>query len=328
MAGPLRPGPWWRPAADSPLRALEGRLLTHVRARDTRRIEALAPHLGPNGGLVLTGSGGARTQHLLRDPAGYERQAATWRTPFTHGDGLHPVPLDDLLDGQREAGAAVAVTPTLLIRAGDAGSLVAVLRATARCRREDVLCLLPLAPGWLRPPFDALLRQALHDFPIPIALVTRAGPAVLRDLVERFPGLCLMRTDLSAFDAMARGSPFASVEARGGVWIDDLLARRDGRDLALMFADTAAPACHCATCRGRRLDRFVTDESRSEADAHMLEGLSTLHAQLRYVDAPRRPDWWRNRCHDAVLGYSRWFRRWRSTAALSASTALRFWADS
>lgn len=335
MAAPLRPGPWWRPAADSPLRALEGRMFTHVRAKDVRRLEAVRPFTE---GIVLTGPGGAKRARtgqgfagtgsglMLLDPAAHETQTASFRNPFTHGDGMWRVPLGDLLDAQREAGATVALTPTLKISAGDVGSLVSVLRATERQERQDVLCLLPLEPGWLRPRFEPLLRQALHDFPIPIALMARMTARKAREIIESFPGITLMRTGLEAFDAMARGSPFASILPKEGVWLDELLTQAPGRALALMFADKAAPACHCGTCQGRRLDRFVTEETRSEADAHMHEGLSTLHRQLSYVDDKKR--WWRNRCKDAIAGYSRWFSRSRSTVSLSASTALRFWAVS
>ncbi|MBB6037038.1 hypothetical protein [Phytomonospora endophytica] len=242
MGGRRRPVPWWPQAADVPLRALDGRVLTQLSARSRAWTESLAPRADTgHGGLVLTGEQGGRRLRELRangfsapillDRGAYERAGARYDSPFEYGDGLHRVPLAAQLDAQRESGATVALTPTLFLDGGDIGSLVSVLSSTARLDRDDTVCLLPLHVGWLRSPHYAALRQSLGDIRIPTALTFGAdrdpfasveAARRLRELVEDHPGLCLLRTDLAGFDALTRGAGFTAMGATSGhrhAWI-------------------------------------------------------------------------------------------------------------
>ena len=372
MGGRKRPVPWWPQAADAPLRALDGRVLTHLSARTRALPHMLSPLVdADHGGLILTGGfGPGRLDELRRngfgapillDSGAYEHAVARFDAPFEYGDGLHKTPLAAQLDAQLQSGATVALTPTLFLDAGDLGSLVSALRATARLERNDTVCLLPLHVGWLRRPHYAALRQALGAIRIPAAVMLGAvrdpldsadAARRLRELVEDHPGLCLLRTDLAAFEALTRGAGFASLGASSShrhawiptpaadrrmgrrpphVFLPELLRWKDGRTLAFMFANSAAPSCPCPACGGRRLDRFtaLTDRLAREAAAHTQFHWSALLREFHEVLPGYRADWWRNRCRDAVSGHRRWSRRWRSTSELSpAPSALRFWATS
>ncbi|MEV0644922.1 hypothetical protein AB0I28_06625 [Phytomonospora sp. NPDC050363] len=372
MGGRKRPGPWWAQAADAPLHALDGRVLTHVGGRKRALPHILSTQVSPeHGGFVLAGEH-ARTRlaelreegfeaPILLDTGGYEKGVASFDAPFEYGDGLHRVPLAELLDAQLDAGATVALTPTLFVGAGDLGALVSALSATARLDRDDTVCLLPLHFGWLRPPHYATLRQALWDIRIPTALMLGAvrdpldswGAARrLRALVESFPGLSVLRTDLAAFDALVHGAGFASLGATSAhrhawipvlagdrrmgrrpphVYLPELFTWKDGRSLAVVFANAAAPPCSCPVCQGRRLDRFTASSDRMahEAAAHAQFHLTGLLGEFHYVEPAYRAAWWHNRCRDSLAGYRRWSSRWRSASSLSpAPSALRFWAAS
>src|ERR1043165_3704713 len=249
MGGRRSPVPWGPQAADVPLRALDGRILTQMSARSAPWTESLAPHADTeHGGLVLTGEQGARRLRELRangfrapillDAGAYDGAAARFDSPFQYGDGLLRVPLSAQLDAQLESGATVAITPTLFLDGGDIGSLVSVLSSTARLDRDVKLRLLPLHVDWLRWPHHAALRQSLDDIRIPTVLAFGAdrdplasteAARRLRELIEDHPGVGLLRTDLAAFDALTRGAGFAAMGATSGhrhAWIPYMPANR------------------------------------------------------------------------------------------------------
>ena len=365
-----RSSPWWPPAPDSPLRAFSGRVLTHLNTLGSNRFATLASTVDQsNGGLILTGRQAPQriaelrrhgfTAPLVIDAAAYGHAYARFDAPFDHDEGLYPVTLTEHLDRQREAGADIALTPTLLIGRDDIGSVVSVLNATARLARDDTVAVLPLTADWFRPTAYPLLRQALKDIPVPTALVLAAdrdpldapsAPERLRRLLDETPGLCLLRTDLAAFEAVTRGAGFASIgvtaslrhawipeadpkKRRGppqpSVYVPELFRWIRADKLHAMFANTAAPPCRCPVCHGRRYDTYTSRTDGQAAERHAIACWNTLLTELRDTVQPAyRKAWWYNKCRDAVGGYRRWSSRWRSTSELKIPAALRFWATS
>src|SRR5262249_20814790 len=151
MPGPVPPSgvsarPRGRVHGDA-VTVLAGRVFAHTRPSDASDVVAL---LGPDdGGLVLTGANPVRAARrcreeqafggpILFDLAAAEGKIATRERPFDEsGDRLVETTLEEHVQGQIDAGADAALTPTLYLRAGDFGALEAAAEGAAGLGRDD-----------------------------------------------------------------------------------------------------------------------------------------------------------------------------------------------
>lgn len=338
---------------------LGGRVFAHTRPCDATEVAGL---LGAEGGLVLSGARPVRAARRCRDEGGFtgpilydlaaaETGIADRDEPFDGtGDGLLEIPLEQRLQGQLDAGADAALTPTRYLRAGDLGAVEAAIRGVLRLGRDDVILSLPLDAGWLAPGLIDTLIGLLADVPIPKAVMTGGRPDPpqrvmdgvlgLRRLVTEVPDVALFRTDLAGLDAVAQGAPAASIgtsdalrrilppgtasgygRRRGEadddrsprVLVPDLLAYVRGGLLAERFGDRPAPICRCAWCGGRSITGFLRQEDWKDARLHGVAVWSGWAREILYPDsAEGRRRYWRRLCRDAIAAHARYNARIRS----------------
>lgn len=177
----------------------------------------------------------------------------------------------------------------------------------------------------------------------------RDAVANLRRLVAEAGDVAVFRTDLTGFDAMSHGAFATSIGSGGSlrhtvpagelrrsakddespsVLFGDLMSFHKGSTLYKKFANTRAPVCACAACRGRALDTFLAREHTVAAHQHSLCTWATwipdLRAQRTLGD---RATWWRNRCRDALANAEIVNVRINQPEAFTAPVTLRAWAE-
>lgn len=362
-----RPAPVALPGAAA---LLVDRILVHT-SWDTAR--PLLPHLPTHGsGLVLRGAkrfAGCKelrdTGHdgvVLLDPEGYTVAAATEDDPFVLGDPeentLFTPTLEEILQDQRAARATMTMTPTGYFHAGDGPALKAAANAVAALNRDDVLFSVPLDIAWLKNEHVGLLIAVLSRLDVPKAVFLGAqfdpldrykhAAMNLRRLVAEAGHVAVLRTDLTALDAMSHGAFAASIGTGGSlrhiipvgqfpragkndpspsVLFSELMAYVKGSTIAERFANDRPPTCRCTSCNGRALDTFLSKDDSPEAHIHGIltwsEWATVLRAQPTLAD---RADWWRRRCHDAVQQYQILNTALGQDDAFTPPTPLAAWA--
>jgi hypothetical protein len=304
---------------------------------------AAAPLMDPaRGGLVLVGKKPAPLAQLtaaypevllMREPTS-ARTVATPEAPFDlpPDDGLLAAPdLSGILDGQREAGAAAAITPTRYFPSDSGAAMEAAVRVANSLYRRDMLLWIPCEWKWAGEArvarLIAILRRSRHPVALSLAdrqdpLAHKGVPAGLRRIAQQVDGLVLWRTDLAGIDAMVHGASAMAVgvlpsqrhltEAGGAafaarpddktphVFVRHLLRYVQARKMQeRWFASIPAPVCECRICSGRPLDRFTgSPEDRTAAHLHNVAELMTLHGELLASGIARR-SWWREQLDDA-----------------------------
>lgn len=331
---------------------LAGRVFAHTRPCDATEVAGL---VGAEGGLVLTGARPVRaarrcreeygfTGPILYDLAAAESGVADRDEPFDGtGDRLLEVPLEQRLQGQIDAGADAALTPTRYLRAGDLGAVEAAIRGVDRLGRDDVILSLPLDAGWLAPGLIDKLIDVLSGVRIPKAVMPGGqfdppqrvmdGVLGLRRMVAEVPDVALFRTDLAGLDAVARGCLAASIGTSGSlrhivppgaaplyggrdeagedrspsVLVPDLLTYVRGSVLADRFGERPAPICRCAWCGGRSIAGFLRQEDWKDARLHGVAVWSAWVRNILYPDSVEgRRRYWRQLCRDAIAAHARY----------------------
>lgn len=350
---------------------LTDRFLLHTSWSTGSRLRATLPDA--IGGFVLRGAeAGAGVRQLrsdgfdrplIVDPEGYCRGLATEDEPFVvdpaEEETLFPLTLEDVLQGQRQCGATVALTPTGYLRAGDSDALRSAVRAAARIERDDVMFSVPLDVAWLTDEHIAHLIAVLAGLPMPKAVfiggqfdpMKRYRQAVtnLRRVVAEAGHVAVFRTDLTGFDAMSHGAFTASIGTGGSlrhtipygerrrarkkdpspsVLFGDLQSFHKGSTLAERFANARPPVCACCACDGRAIDTFVALEDQLPAHQHtMCTWASWIPDLLAQPTLGDRAAWWRNRCAAAVAHAEILSAQIKQPEAFSAPTSLRAWSD-
>ncbi|MEV7603351.1 hypothetical protein AB0O91_38880 [Kitasatospora sp. NPDC089797] len=274
---------------------------------------------------------------LLAEPALYEQGVATADEPYLQRAGELPAddPLDRAVQEQLAVGATAALTPTGYLRAGDTAALRAVVRETTARKDARIVLALPLDVGWLRSDLIGRLVEEVGAAPgtkavmlggqsDPLAGFPEALTGLAR-LLTQVPGTALLRADLAAFGALARGAAFAaygessrfrhvvppgeSATASGfgdspTVLFPELMALCLGTTLARRFAAAPAPVCECAACGRRELDSFASRSDLQPAAQHNTAVLMSWLRRLQTVPVgPDRQRWWQERCRSAVNRY-------------------------
>ncbi|MCO6003408.1 hypothetical protein NE236_00260 [Actinoallomurus purpureus] len=332
---------------------LAGRVFAHTRPSDASDLVALIG--ADDGGLVLTGANPVRAARRCRDEQAFggpilfdlaaaEGKIATRERPFDeNGDRLVETTLEERVQGQIDAGADAALTPTLYLRAGEFGAVEAAVEGAVGLGRDDVILSLPMDAGWLARGLIDKVIGLLAGVPIPKAIMLGGqfnppqrvmdGVLGLRRLVTEVPNVALFRTDLAGLDAMAQGSLAASIgtssalrhvvppgeaavygRANGGrddrspsVLVPDLLSYVRGSVLADRFGDRPAPLCRCARCGGRSIVSFLRQEDWRDARLHGVAVWTQWARNLLYPDSlAGRRRYWRQLCREAIAAHARY----------------------
>ena len=292
---------------------VSGKVLIHARATDVEYLLGLVD--GTRSGLVLTGTTGARVAArrrrdleiecpILFDPAVYETWRATPQVPFRGSSGaLEGRSLDNFLREICKAGADAVLTPTGYIDAADVASLAAVLDAAPALDPQSIISL-PLDVTWLTYNWIDILIEMAASTPAPKAIMISGLPrrpsaakeilANLRLVATEVPQVGLFRTDLAAFDMLARGALAGAIgssnalrrlnppDERGSmskppteesadspeVLVSELAAYLPGNVLAGRFSHAPGLICHCRHCGGRSLSRLVGKTEWLDARLH------------------------------------------------------------
>lgn len=355
-------------APPGPVGALTDRILVHASWDAGRQLVDLLPT--DSSGLMLSGAEAAtgvkelsRRGHAgsrLIDPEGYRLAAATADAPFAlQDDGLFAVTLEMVLDGQRDAGATAAITPTAFFRAGNADPLKKAADVVTDLDRDDVILAAPLDIAWFNnehfPQLLAILRQLM----VPKLVFLggqfdpmeryKSGVANLRRLVSEAPYIGVARTDLTAFDAMTHGAFVASIGTGGSrrhvvpfgqvpisskkdyspnVLLPEVMSFYKGSVLAERFANTEPPTCSCPSCNGRALDTFLSRDDSAAAHAHGVHTWNPWIAEMRRQRTlAERAEWWQQRSVDAAAYCDILNARIEQEGAFEAPGPLKAWAD-
>lgn len=350
--------------------ALVDRVLVYARPN---QVPAVLPHLSADrGGLVLAGANAYQRVQRLRDadytgpvlvdPARYEKHYATPEQPFIMpSDQLETLPLGDLLDQQRRAGATATLTPTGYFRAGDTDSMRAAVRQVLALRRDDLILVAPLDVSLVDRAYFRQTKAILAAAGCPIALVLgkqfdpldqapRRIIANLRELAGTIP-LMPIRTDFNALDLVAHGA-FAGAIGTGGsvrhtvepnqvpksfgnkdrspsVLFPELASWWRGSKIAKLYGarEGMAPRCWCVVCGGKRLTRFLAQNDQNEALAHAIAVWSGWAADLlaaRTMDG--RAEYWRNLCAGAVFHHEILATQLGRLEPLKTQNSIQQWA--
>lgn len=369
---PARGAP--RTAAASAQEILAGRMLLQV---GPTRVGYFAPHLYPNrSGLILSGTDPTRKAVRLRrarhdgvvlaDPARYLEHRADAEAPFIPAPD-QPLPVDPLEDAvltQIARGADAAISPTGYIEAEDSAALIAAAKQIAAFNDPRLVFAVPISNAWLR---DESLRQLiaiLGDTPGVKAIMLggqmdplgalRNGVENLCTLIEQVPGAALMRTDIAAFGALARGAVFAAFgmgssqrhivppgekpESSSDSWLSPAVLYPElmdfflGLNLARLFSITdeaQVPTCTCGICGGARIDRFTGRSHDRDAMGHnvaIMMGWAGQLAKAAANGATRR--WWADLCATAVERCDEVNSAINAPGGLKVSAQLAQWAAS
>lgn len=298
-----------------------------------------------HGGQVVTGVHALHVVHSLRrahsdlvliaEPTSHADHVATAKVPFhipTPDGQLLPPTLEDIIRGQREAGASVVMLPTGYIEAGANDAVRAIIEAADQLEGDDILVPLYLSEGWLQAEHVTFLRGAMgrSGHAVAIAFGAETNPLaskkrllLYRQLFQSEPDQAprfAWRTDFAGLDAMsfgAAGTAIGVLPAQRRITPGKGKARnpKDRSPYVIMpgsvrytkagwmrselFASEPAPPCLCDNCDGRSVDRFTKDDAL-EAHLHNLAMLQEASAEVCAAHGNDRRTVWAAHVHAAV----------------------------
>jgi hypothetical protein len=299
---------------------------------------------------------------LLTDPGAHSRHLATAAQPFLlPDDSSTRQDLDSALDAQRSAGAAVCLTPTGYIDAGNTDALRAAATAVAQLNRKDVIFTVPVDIAMIGAAFFTQTAAILADVPCPIALllgrqfdpIDHAPKTVvrnLRQLAATLPHLAVFATDLNAFDIAAHGgftaaigcgssyrhiirpgekaTAFDPADASPSVLFPDLATWRSGSTIAKWFGTRRCRTCACPVCNGRALNTFLDRSDHNDARAH---GVATWMPWARdLLSQPTigaRAHYWRTFCAGRVAEHTVLAAQLQRPDPLPGQEGITAWAE-
>ncbi len=309
---------------------------------------------------------------VVLDPSAYEDFYATPEEPFTLERQLRidtrQTGVGATLEQLASNPVDLVLTPTRYLRCDDAGgrALDEAVRQVNETDMRGVVFAVPVDARWLtdrRRHLIASLRRVrapkaliLGDSGNPVGSAIRAR--MLREVLRACPGTALLRTDLTALDAMAHGAEFASIgdtasvrhavppgKQGGGpgpksspdVIMPVLMGYFHGSTLAERLRGSRP--CDCLPCVewgearnngevGRPLTDFQDTSDTEGAHAHNMALWSRWWRELRSEHSPEgMRARWRGMCQRAHLEYE-WHNRAISPRqdTFTVSDALGYWA--
>jgi hypothetical protein len=303
----------------------------YVSGKDPERVRACAEQADA---VVVAGSGGPASVRRLRT------EGWTGAVLFDRGAyadrGLELDPLR-WFDDQRGAGADRILTPGRWV-----GSETNHRPFTEQIEDESKLaqthnatCLLAIDYRWLTRPgqYDEML-QAIRDLGSPIALVLgdRGDPLghpgavdALVALTKRVDLVSILRCDHGAIGALAFDAVHASiglttnhrhvvppaVQAYGipndhsaRVFVKDLMDWFTASTIGGWATTRVTPMCEHPCCNGQRIERFLDDRLKGEADLHNRTVLAALAQEILLCpEAGERRRAFGRMCFEAVERY-------------------------
>jgi hypothetical protein len=284
--------------------------------------------------MVVSGAAGPASVRFLRRE-GWEGIVLFDRAAYMANAGKIDPPR--WFEEQEEAGADRLLTPGCWVDAGNAHAPfgVQISNEVALARRHQATSVLCIDYRWLTKSSELdELRQVVERLDVPVALVLAdqadplGHPAAVDGLVSltrRFEGLTVLRCDHGAIGALAFNAAHGSIGLQAthrhavppnknasGI-PNDRTARVFVRDLMDWFTASTiggwsttrvAPTCDCDSCQGERIDRYLDDRLKTQADLHNRLVLSELTLEILQVpdDSERRRAFGRL-CGSAVERY-------------------------
>jgi hypothetical protein len=310
---------------------LRGTFSFYVSGSDAQRIRTCAEGADA---IVAAGASGPMTVRQLRNE-GWTRTVLFDRVGYR--DSNTNIDLPRWMADQERAGADRLLTPGRWVGAeGGHATLTSQIEAEVKIAEEYVAtCLLALDYRWLTKSshHDELLMvfQELHT-PVAIVLGDRSDPLghpgavdALIALTKRINGISLLRTDHGAVGALAFDAAHASiglttthrhvvpptVQAHGipndrsaRVFVKDLMDWFTASTIGGWSTTRITPVCNYACCDGQRIERFLDDRLKSDADRHNRTVLAAIVDEI--LGDPESTDRRRafgRMCYDAVERY-------------------------
>ncbi|MDR6508050.1 hypothetical protein [Arthrobacter oryzae] len=323
------------------VQALDSRVLSLT----TSDAFATANHINKElGGLVLAGSNAYADAKAIRhyrpdlvlaiEPKSATTYTATATQPF-HLDqgGIIEETLDDVLQGQRQCGTNIALTPTGFIDIGDSRPAKKAVELANEVVGDDIVLLLPVHYKWCQPDhinqLITIAKKSIHPVALTLCdgssdpLSHRGVPEGYRKFFSSVPDAIAWRADIGGFDALTFGA-LASV-------IGQLPSLRRGKDPSKKstainpadttpnillptllryarssymqenwFANVPSLTCDCTICGGKPVDRFSgSSEDRLTGHLHNLATLTSLASEVREVGRDQLKQWWREKLESA-----------------------------
>ena len=336
--------------------ALRDRCLTVASREDA---PAVIRHLDASrGGIVFSSVGGISKGYAIQqrfpglviatDHREKEREArpATSQAPVAlpPGDGtllgaLRPEKaLEQLIEGQFDAGAHIGVIPGRVVHAEDSDSLKALIDLSNTLDREDVIVRVAIEYPWLRGPNAGQLINLLAASRHPVALspADRRDPLDYKEVPEGLrqvtdalrDRVIIWKTDLAGIDALARGALATAIGVVAGlrhssppggfgnkidktdptpqIFLPNMLRYVRASHMHNDWFPSVQPwTCPCGACNGKPVDRFTGSASDlREAAAHNAIAITALHREIADLAAEDRPALWREKLEEAQAAHT------------------------
>jgi hypothetical protein len=341
---------------------------------------AVSRHLDAGcGGIVFSSTRGISKGHTIRNmfpglvvaedarEREKEERPATPEVPIAIPDSSGTLlamlnaeqALEQLIAGQIDKGANIAVVPGRVIRAEDSESLMALLTLSNTLDRDDVILRVPAASPWFRRQNYSQLIDLLSQSRHPVALSpadkgdpmkNKGVPEGFRMVIDALNGRVIpWKTDLAGIDALARGALATAIgvvptlrhsSPPGGfgqridkadnaprIFVSSLLRYvRVSYMRDEWFASSKPWTCDCSACHGRPIDRFTESPGdKREAAVHNAIAMTALHKELAGKAGEHRRALWHEKLEGARAAHE----------ALSAhinrkvtfDTVLQYWLD-
>ena len=348
-------------------RVMSGRVFTMAGAETM----ATAPYVdAQHGGMVLTGPAGLQTAGHMRSRhknVVFLVEPTSARVPATEDrplilemqDSLLPPTVEEVLAGQRQAGAAVSVIPAGFVGVGESGVLKAVVAAAQRIDRDDAILPIFAHQKWMGPDAIGQLITWANRSPhrVALALGAKQGDPLdakgaaegYRRFFEEVDGAIPWRTDMAGFDALAHGArsavigqipslrrldvpgtrPFSSDPSNRSPHLFSADLLRFTRSSVMQkqwFASVEPWTVRDRLGQAREVDSFTgSDDDRLEAHLINLAAIDQMAAQVTAMTTAQAAGWWARQVDSAIAEYER-LRRYTNVKVSIPATLQRWHA--
>jgi hypothetical protein len=314
-----------------PSLTLRGTFSFYVSGSDAERIRTCAEGADA---IVVAGASGPMTVRQLRNE-GWTGTVLFDRVSYR--DSRVSVDIPRWMADQESAGADRLLTPGCWVGSeGGPATLTSQIEAEVKIAEQyAATCLLALDYRWLtKSSHHYELLRVLQELETPVAIVLgdRSDPLghlgavdALVAITKRVDGISLLRTDHGAVGALAFDAAHASiglttthrhvvpptVQAHGipndrsaRVFVNDLMDWFTASTIGGWSTTRITPACNYSCCEGQRIERFLDERLKSEADRHNRTVLAAIVDEiLGHPETTDRRRAFGRMCYDAVERY-------------------------